>query len=48
MPRSPRVVEFTMALGFGILLAEGHGAEADRANLDAGPAKLAIVHQASC
>jgi hypothetical protein len=38
------VVELGVTLGLAVLLAEGHGAEAQRRYLHAAPAKFAIIH----
>ena len=42
-----RVVQLGVALGFGVLLAERHGAETKPGHLDAAPAKLALLHPLS-
>jgi hypothetical protein len=39
-----RTLHLRAAFGFGVLLAEGHGAETELAHLHAGAAKLAIMH----
>ena len=39
-----RIVDLRVAVGFRVLLAVGHSAEADGADLDAASAKLAILH----
>ena len=39
-----RVVKLGMPLGLGILLAEGHRAEADRGDLEIGAAEAALFH----
>ncbi len=38
------VVHLLMALGFGVLLAPGHGAEADQRNVNAGAAEFTGLH----
>jgi hypothetical protein len=40
------IVHLRVTFGFRVLLAEGHGAEADGANFNAGAAELTIVHAA--
>jgi hypothetical protein len=37
-------VDLGVAVGLAVLAAEGHGAEAERAHLNAGSAELAMVH----
>ncbi len=44
---SKGVVHLRVALGLGVLLAIGHGAQAERAHLHAGPAKLPVLHHPS-
>jgi hypothetical protein len=41
------VIELGMTFGLRILLAEGHGSEAKRADLDARATELAILHASS-
>ena len=41
-----RIVHLRVAFGLGVLLAEGHGAERERAHLYAGPAEFPILHAA--
>ena len=40
-----RVVELAVRVGFGVLLAEGHGAEADAGDVQAGAAELVYFHE---
>jgi hypothetical protein len=39
-----RTIHLRVTFGFGVLLAEGHSAEAELAHLQPGAAKLAITH----
>ena len=39
-----RVIQLPKALGLGVLLTEGHGAETNTADVDAGSAKRTVVH----
>src|SRR5690554_1078677 len=41
-------IELLMSLGFAVLLAEGHGAQAQAANLDSRVAKRSRLHHHSC
>ena len=42
-----RVIHLLVAFGLGVLLAPGHGAEADQADVEAGAAELAVLHRGS-